>query len=80
MDVLAVQGLGCVYSILFMLTDVDCFKHKDLLALAARYAGGWSALLAGRQGLLDTSLPKVLFRLVAVPFKHIHKTTYYEYI
>ena len=32
---------------------------KDLLALAARYAGGWSALLAGRQGLLDTSLPKV---------------------
>ena len=32
---------------------------KDLLALAARYAGGWSALLAGRQGLLDTSMPKV---------------------
>ena len=32
---------------------------KDLLALAAHYAGGWSALLAGRQGLLDTSMPKV---------------------
>ena len=31
---------------------------QDLLALAARYAGGWSALLAGRQGLLETSLPK----------------------
>eukprot|EP00435_Cladocopium_sp_Y103_P075321 s326_g56.t1 len=38
---------------------VKSFLQSDLLALAARYAGGWSALLAGRQGLLDTSLPKV---------------------
>ncbi len=37
---------------------------QDLLAVAVRYAGGWSALLAGRQGLLDTSLPKVLAVLV----------------
>jgi len=39
---------------------VDGAGAQDLLAVAVRYAGGWSALLAGRQGLLDTSLPKVL--------------------
>ncbi|CAJ1425372.1 unnamed protein product, partial [Effrenium voratum] len=33
-------------------------KPQDIHTLAARYAGGWSALLAGREWLLDTSLPK----------------------
>ena len=30
------------------------YEATDLVALAAQYAGGWGALLAGREGTLDT--------------------------
>ena len=38
--------------------DVHVPQTTDAISLIASYAGGWGALLAGRQGLLDTQLPR----------------------